>query len=209
MTETLSIHHEREAHPDTSLPDTHQDRLSTTVLGFWIYLMTDCILFASLFISYAVLSSNTFGGITSKELYHLSTTFKETMVLLFSSFTCGLAMIATVKDKDFQIKFWLFVTFLLGAFFLYSEVTEFSRHVANGNGWTESAFLSSYFGLVGTHGLHIAAGLVWLAVLIGQIFVQGINVDTFRRLVIFTLFWHFVDLIWIFVFSLVYLMGVI
>lgn len=209
MTDSLTVHHTPESHPDITLPDPHQDTFSKNYLGFWIYLMTDAILFATLFVTYAVLHPNTFGGPSSKELYSLSTAFTETMVLLLSSVTCGLALLAAVKSKKNHLIGWLAVTFLLGVSFLTLEMNEFHHLVQEGNSWRESAFLSSFFALVGTHGLHITAGLLWMSVVISQLLFQGITVDTFRRLVIFSLFWHFLDLIWIFIFTLVYLMGVI
>jgi cytochrome o ubiquinol oxidase subunit 3 len=209
MTKSLAIHHVQDPNADTSTPDPHQDTFSKTMLGFWIYLITDCLLFATLFATYAVLHNNTFGYPSSKELFDLSDAFAETMILLFSSVTCGLAVLSAVWDKKNWIFGWLILTFLLGASFLTLELREFSHFVHEGNDWTKSAFLSSFFSLVGTHGLHITVGLFWMAVVMAQILWQGININTFRRLAIFSLFWHFLDLIWIFIFTFVYLMGVI
>lgn len=209
MTDSLTIHHTPEPFADTSVPDPHQDTFSKTYLGFWMYLMTDCILFASLFVTYAVLHPNTFGGPSSKEIYSLTTAFAETMVLLLSTVTCGFAMLAAAKTRKHHVVGWLLVTFALGASFLTLELREFTHLVQEGNSWRESAFLSAFFTLVGTHGLHITVGLSWMAVMIAQLLFQGITVDTFRRLVIFSLFWHFLDLIWIFIVTFVYLMGVI
>lgn len=209
MSDSLTIHHEREKHPDLSVPDPHQDTYSKTVLGFWIYLMTDCLLFGTLFATYAVLHNNTFGGPSSKELFSLTTAFAETMILLFSSVTCGLAVLSSIKDNRRATIGWLLATFLLGAVFLAMELHEFNHLIQEGNSFKRSAFLSSFFTLVGTHGAHISVGLLWVIVMICQIAFQGIVVNTFRRLVIFSLFWHFLDLIWIFIFTFVYLMGVI
>lgn len=206
---SLTIHHTVEAHPDTTTPDPHQDTFSKTVLGFWIYLMTDCLLFATFFVTYAVLHDRTFGGPSSQDLFELSTAFAETMILLFSSVTCGLGMLAAVKNQKKRMLGWFFVTFILGASFIAIELTEFTQLVHEGHSWQKSAFLSSFFTLVGTHGLHVSFGLLWLAVMIAQLYWQGLTVNTFRRLVIFSLFWHFLDLIWIFIFTFVYLMGVI
>ncbi len=192
-----------------NFPDPHQDAYSKTVLGFWMYLMTDCILFATLFTTYAVLHNNTFGGPSSRELFSLSTAFTETMILLFSSLTCGLAMLAALKSQRNTIIGWLGLSFLLGASFVALELNEFSHLVQEGNSWTRSAFLSSFFTLVGTHGLHVSIGLFWMFVLMGQLFWFGMTTNTFRRLVVFSLFWHFLDLVWIFIFTFVYLMGVI
>lgn len=209
MSESLTIHHTIDPHPDRSVPDPHQDTFSKTTLGFWMYLMTDCLLFATLFATYAVLHNQTFGGPSSRELFSLSTAFIETMILLFSSVTCGLGVLAAVKSRKNQVIVWLAISFLLGASFIVFELTEFTQLVQEGNSWTRSAFLSSFFTLVGTHGLHVSIGLLWLVVMVAQVFWLGITVDTFRRLVVFSLFWHFLDLVWIFIFTFVYLMGVV
>lgn len=211
MSKFLTIHHQDtlEPHPDTHTPDPHQDTFSKTVLGFWMYLMTDCLVFATLFCTYAVLHHKTFGGPSSRDLFSLSTAFTETMILLLSSVTCGLGMLSSLQNNKNKIIFWLAISFLLGASFITIEVIEFSDLVHEGHSWTQSAFLSSFFALVGTHGLHVSIGLLWLAVMIGQIFWFGVTVETFRRLIIFGLFWHFLDLVWIFIFTFVYLMGVI
>lgn len=209
MSHSLTIHHTRDLHADTRTPDPHQDTFSKTVLGFWIYLMTDCILFATLFATYAVLHNSTFGGPTSRDLFSLSTAFTETMILLLSSVTCGLGVLSALKNKTSHIIGWLIVTFVLGASFITMEWSEFTHLVHEGNSWSRSAFLSSFFTLLGTHGLHVTTGLLWILVLMGQLFASGVTVNTFRRLVIFSMFWHFVDLVWIFIFTFVYLMGVI
>jgi len=209
MTESLTVHFTPESSPDTSRPDPHQDTFSKTYLGFWVYLMTDCILFATLFVTYALLQSHTFGGVTSQEIFSLSTAYIETMILLLSSVSCGMAVISAAKNRKNHVLLWLGVTFALGASFLTLELTEFNGLIQEGNSWRVSAFLSSFFALVGTHGLHITSGLIWAVVLFVQVYLKGLTVDTFRRLVIFSLFWHFLDLIWIFIFSLVYLIGVI
>lgn len=205
----LTIHHERDRHAYTGVPDPHQDTFSKNVLGFWIYLMTDCILFAALFTTYAVLHRNTFGGPTSRDLFSLSTAFTETMILLFSSVTCGLGMLASLRKDRVWVIVWLAISFLLGASFIGIELNEFNHLVHEGHSWTKSAFLSSFFTLVGTHGLHVSVGLFWMTVMMAQVYFSGINVFTFRRLVLFSLFWHFLDLVWIFIFTFVYLMGVI
>lgn len=204
-----AIHHQAEGHGDTSLPDAHQDTFSKNVLGFWIYLMTDCLIFTTLFIAYAVFKDHTFGGPTSQELYSLTGAFAETMVLLFSSVTCGFAVLAAVKGQRERIIPWLVVTFLLGASFVAMELTEFTQMVQEGHSWRVSAYLTAFFSLVATHGFHVSVGLLWMVVMMAQVFWQGITVNTFRRLVIFSLFWHFLDLVWVFIFTFVYLMGVI
>ncbi len=209
MSDSLTIHHNLNPRADTSIPDPHQDAFSKVTLGFWMYLMTDCLLFATLFATYAILHNNTFGGPASRELFSLSTSFTETMILLFSSVTCGFGVLSAVKNKKQNIILWLGVTFLLGASFIAMELHEFAHLIREGNSWTRSAFLSSFFTLVSTHGLHVSFGLLWMIVMMLQVFYYGITVMTFRRLVVFSLFWHFLDLVWIFIFTFVYLLGVI
>lgn len=205
----LTIHHARAPDADTRVPDPHQDTFSKTVLGFWMYLMTDCILFASLFTTYAVLHNSTFDGPTSKELFSLSTAFLETMLLLFSSVACGLGMLSSVRNQKNRVVAYFAVAFLLGASFVAIELNEFIHLIHEGASWKRSAFLSSFFTLVGTHGIHVSVGLLWMGVLMAEVCLRGIIVTTFRRLVIFSLFWHFLDLVWVFIFTFVYLIGVI
>lgn len=206
---SFTIHHTRDIHADTRTPDPHQDTFSKTTLGFWMYLMTDCILFATLFAAYAVLHNSTFGGPSSRDLFKLTTSFTETMILLLSSLSCGLAMLSALHNRKRQIISWLIITFLLGSSFLVIEINEFRNLVLEGYSWRRSAFLSAFFTLVGTHGLHVAIGLLWMAVVSTQLLFCGVTVDTFRRLVTFSLFWHFLDVIWIFIFTFVYLMGMV
>jgi cytochrome o ubiquinol oxidase subunit III len=195
--------------PNFKYPDPHQDAFSRTVLGFWMYLMTDCILFATLFATYAIAHSNTFGGPSANQLFSLSLSFAETMVLLASSFTCGMGVLAACRQRKLAVLIWLALTLLLGLSFVGLELGEFTHFVQEGHSWRVSAFLSSFFTLVGTHGLHVSIGSLWLAVVIGQIVVHGFTIDTFRRLVCFSMFWHFLDLVWIFIFTFVYLMGIV
>jgi cytochrome o ubiquinol oxidase subunit 3 len=211
MSKSLTVHHQDtlEKNPDTSLPDQHQDTFSRTTLGFWMYLMTDSLLFATLFCAYAVLHTETFDGPSGKDLFSLTTAFTETIILLLSSITCGFSMLAAVRNQKKQVLIWLAISFILGAAFLSIELDEFSHLIQEGHSWKASAFLSSFFALVSTHGLHISFGLFWIAVLLIQIFYTGINSMTFRRLAIFSMFWHFLDVVWIFIFTFVYLMGVI
>lgn len=178
-----------------------------TTFGFWVYLMTDCIVFATLFATYAVLHNNTFGGPGAKELFSLPFVLVETMLLLTSSFTSGLAMWAMHQHAKKAVLFWLGITFLLGAGFLGMELSEFTHLVQEGDSWRRSGFLSAFFTLVGTHGMHIATGLLWLLVLAGQLLKKGFTAGNVRRLTLFSLFWHFLDIVWIFIFTLVYLMG--
>lgn len=176
-------------------------------LGFWIYLMTDCVLFASLFVVFAVLRNATFGGPSGADLFDLEFVLLETMILLTSSFTVGLAVLGAERGYKKQSIVWLVLTFLLGASFLALELWEFNQLLGEGHGWSQSAFLSSYFVLVGTHGLHIAVGLLWMAVVIFRLLQRNFKETDIRRLSLLGLFWHFLDVIWIFIFSFVYLIG--
>jgi cytochrome o ubiquinol oxidase subunit 3 len=187
--------------------DHEQVLEAKTTFGFWVYLMTDCILFATLFATYAVLHNNTYGGPSGAEIFKLPYVFVETMLLLTSSFTCGLAMIALQRRNIQQLVGWLIGTFLLGGAFLAMELAEFSHLAAEGHSWTASAFMSAFFTLVGTHGAHIMVGLLWILVLVPRILRQGITSHTARRLALFSLFWHFLDVVWIMIFTIVYLMG--
>lgn len=180
---------------------------TNVVFGFWIYLMSDCLIFGTLFAVYAVMRHATFGGPDAGELATLPFVFTETMLLLVSSFTCGLAMLYRAQNRARPVLFWLGVTFILGAAFIGMELTEFAHLVHEGNSWQRSGFLSAFFTLVGTHGLHVLCGLIWLLVMMVQVGKRGLSGGTSTRLVCFALFWHFLDVVWIFVFSIVYLMG--
>lgn len=192
--------------------DHHHDHdaeaTSKVVFGFWIYIMSDCILFASIFATYIVLHGNTFGGPSGKELFELPYVLIETFLLLISSFTYGLAMQAMYKANKSQVMLWLIITFLLGFGFICMEINEFHHLILEGNGPSRSAFLSSFFTLVGTHGLHVTCGLIWMVMLMLQLNKHGITAITSRKLSCLSLFWHFLDIVWIFVFTIVYLMGV-
>lgn len=178
-----------------------------TSSGFWLYLMTDCVLFASLFATYAVLHTATAGGPSSGELFELPQALTETLILLTSSFTCGLALLALRHGNVRQLVVWLAVTYILGVSFLTIELSEFTSFVQAGHSWQQSAFLSAFFTLVGTHGLHIFIGLLWLLVMVVVLFKRGMTPKLKRQLGLFGLFWHFLDLVWIFIFTIVYLMG--
>ncbi len=182
---------------------------TTTIFGFWVYLMTDFVLFASLFSVFAVLRSGTFGGPSGVDIFSLPFVFIETCLLLTSSFTAGLSLIAARYGKKIHVVLSLIVTALLGLAFVAMEVSEFAKLALEGNDWTRSGFLSSYFALVGTHGLHIVLGLIWMIALIVAILRKGLTRSNTRKLVLLSLFWHFLDLIWIFIFTIVYLFGVI
>jgi cytochrome o ubiquinol oxidase subunit 3 len=178
-----------------------------TTSGFWLYLMTDCVLFASLFATYAVLSSATAGGPSAGELFELPVALTETLILLTSSFTCGLALLALRQGNVKHLIAWLSVTYVLGVAFLTIELNEFAMLVQDGHSWQQSAFLSAFFTLVGTHGLHIFIGLLWLLTMVIVLFKRGLTPKLKRQLGLFGLFWHFLDLVWIFIFTVVYLMG--
>lgn len=189
--------------------DAHHENFSKTVFGFWVYLMTDCILFSMLFATYIVLHKSTWGGETGKELFDLPFMLIETMVLLMSSFTCGLAGIETNRHKKGIVIALFLITFVLGATFVGMELYEFTNLVLEGNSWQRSAFLSSYFTLVGTHGFHVSIGLIWMMVMIFQISFKGLTWIVHKRLTCLRLFWHFLDVVWIFIFTFVYLMGAV
>jgi cytochrome o ubiquinol oxidase subunit 3 len=182
---------------------------SKPLLGFWIYIMTDCVLFASLFATYAVLYQNTNGGPDGYQLFNLKSVLAETLVLLTSSFTCGLAMLAAHRGDRRQTILWFVITFLLGVTFLTLEATEFRHFVQMGDSWRRSGFLSAFFTLVGTHGLHITVGLSWMLIMLFEVIHKGLGRITIRRLTMLSMFWHFLDIIWIFIFTIVYLRGAI
>lgn len=178
-----------------------------TVFGFWLYLMTDCILFASIFAVYAVLVNNVAGGPSGHEIFELPYVLGETALLLFSSITYGFAMLALFKGKKTQVLGWLAMTFLLGAGFIAMEINEFHILIAEGYGPSRSGFLSGFFTLVGTHGLHVTSGLIWMAIMMYQVQKNGLTATNKTRLSCLSLFWHFLDVVWICVFTVVYLMG--
>jgi cytochrome o ubiquinol oxidase subunit 3 len=177
--------------------------------GFWLYLMTDLIMFAVLFATFMVLRNNSWTGPTQKEIINLPFVLTETFILLTSSFTCGLGMLASYRKNKQQVLAWFSLTFLLGASFLGMELFEFNHLISEGHTWQTSGFLSSFFTLVGTHGLHITIGLLWMGIMLIYIARKGINDSAMRKLTLLSLFWHFLDIVWIFLFTIVYLMGVL
>ena len=202
------LHHENHGHDEHH----HHDDTDITVFGFWTYLMSDLILFGTLFIAFAVLSSHIpMGTPSAKELFGDSLGFvlTETFALLISSVTFGFAVLASYKKNVGQVLTWLAITWLFGASFIGMELYEFSHLVHEGHGPTTSAFLSAFFTLVGTHGIHVTSGLVWMILLMVQIKKNGLTLANTRRLACLSLFWHFLDIVWICVFSVVYLMGVL
>lgn len=187
----------------------HHDVTGTKMYAFWVYLMSDLIIFGSLFATYAVLQNGTAGGPTSKDLFELDFVLIETFLLLFSSFTYGMAVLAMNQDRLRQLTGWLAVTFLLGAGFVAMELYEFHHLIEEGFGPDRSGFLSSFFALVGTHGLHVSFGLLWMLIMFIQLSTKGLTDKTRPRILCLSLFWHFLDIVWICVFSFVYLMGVL
>jgi cytochrome o ubiquinol oxidase subunit 3 len=180
-----------------------------TLFGFWIYIMTDCLLFATLFASFIVLKGNTAGAPLAKELFSMPYVLIETIILLTSSFTYGLAVLAAKDNKKNLSLAFLGATFLLGLAFIVMEINEFIMLIEEGASPTVNGFLTGFFTLVGTHGLHVVTGLIWMLVLMAQVLIRGINWETQGKLFALGLFWHFLDIIWIFVFTIIYLMGAI
>ena len=198
---TIGIAHNEEIeHPNT---------VSIQIFGFWIYLMSDLIMFATLFATFVVLSNAYAGGPTGKELFDLPYLLGETLLLLFSSVAYGLVMLAVHDGQKKLVLIGLVVTLLLGLGFVSMEINEFRGMIAEGHGPDRSAFLSSFFTLVGTHGIHVAFGLIWMAVVIWQVAIKGLTSPVQSRLMRLSMFWHFLDIIWIGIFSIVYLMGVV
>jgi len=175
--------------------------------GFWIFLLSDIVMFAALFATYAVLSGNTAGGPSGLELFNLRSVFIETTCLLVSSYTCGLGALSAERRRPTTFLIFAALTFVLGAAFLFIEVSEFAGMVRAGAGPWRSGFLSAFFTLVGTHGAHVTAGLIWLVYLAAQVVVKGLRPAVLRRLLCWSLFWHALDIVWVSVLTLVYLMG--
>ena len=194
-------YYELDEHPH---PEGH-----STMLGFWIYLMSDCLIFAILFACYAVLGGNYAAGPSPKDLFELPLVAVNTAMLLFSSLTYGFAMLAMQAGSVPRTQLWLAVTGLFGAAFLGIELYEFAHLIHEGAGPQRSAFLSAFFTLVGTHGLHVTFGIVWLITLIVQLGRKGLIPANQRRVACLSMFWHFLDVVWIGVFTLVYLMGML
>jgi cytochrome o ubiquinol oxidase subunit 3 len=175
--------------------------------GFWIFILSDMVMFSALFAAYAVLSGNTAGGPSGAELFNLRSVFIETMCLLLSSYTCGIGVLSAERRDPARFLIFAAFTFVLGAAFLFIEVTEFAGMVEKGAGPSRSGFLSAFFTLVGTHGVHVASGLIALVYLVAQVIAKGLQAAVLRRLLCWSLFWHALDIVWVGVFTLVYLMG--
>jgi cytochrome o ubiquinol oxidase subunit III len=175
--------------------------------GFWLFIISDITMFSALFAAYAVLSGRTADGPTGSELFNLRHVFIETMCLLLSSYTCGLGALSAERRQRDRYLVFAVLTFVLGAAFLYIEVSEFAGMVSRGAGPSRSAFLSAFFTLVGMHGAHVTAGLIWLTYMMAQVVAKGLRPRVLQRLLCFSLFWHALDIIWIGVITVVYLMG--
>ncbi|GAC1325470.1 MAG: cytochrome o ubiquinol oxidase subunit III [Collimonas sp.] len=188
----------REHHPENG-----------TLLGFWLYLMSDCLVFACLFATYAVIGRNYAGGPTGAELFDLPLVAINTTLLLLSSITYGFAMLEMQRKRQGATLAWLAVTGLFGACFIGIELYEFAHLIHEGAGPQRSGFLTSFFALVATHGLHVTFGIVWLITLMFQVKRHGLTPENGRRLMCLSMFWHFLDVVWIGVFTFVYLMGVL
>ncbi|MEM7169398.1 MAG: cytochrome o ubiquinol oxidase subunit III [Pseudomonadota bacterium] len=202
--------HIRQAHGHSSHGEGEEHHPPTgTMLGFWVYLMSDCLIFGSLFAVHAVLGRNYAAGPAPADLFEIDMILVATFALLFSSITYGFAVLRMDKNDLRGTQVWLVVTGFFGAVFLMLEIAEFSHLWHIGATPMASAFLSSFYTLVGTHGLHVTAGCIWLLVLLAQLQMHGLTLENRRRVMCLSMFWHFLDLIWIGVFSFVYLAGVI
>jgi cytochrome o ubiquinol oxidase subunit III len=191
-----------------SYPDPHHDAYSRTVFGFWLYILTDFMLFAALFATYAVLSKSTFGGPTARELFNLSFVFVQTLILLMCSLSSGLASAAAHRKEKQWASLYFGITFLLGIVFLCMEMTDFHRLSVAGNGWNQSAFLSAYFTLLGTHVIHIIIAILWIPILLILLWrEEGVSLTSMRRFACLKMFWQFLNIVWIFIFTIVYLLG--
>jgi len=187
----------------------HLKKVEITALGFWIYLMSDLVIFSILFTTFVVLGHNYAGGAGPKELFSLSYLFIETMLLLISSVTYGLAMVAMQDSKSKSVLLALGATFLLGAGFVFMEIREFHEMIMAGHTPQQSGFLSAFFTLVGTHGTHVSFGLLWMLIMMYQVMTRGLTLRVRSRLMQLSLFWHFLDIVWVGVFTVVYLAGVV
>lgn len=191
---------------EISQSEDHEAAANDRVMfGFWVYLMTDLLMFAVLFAVYAVLHKHTLGSESGRELFSLPLALAETLILLTSSFTCGVGMISARRGVKTKTLLWFGITFVLGLVFLSLEMKEFAEFIHEGHTLRSNAFLSSFFVLVGTHGLHITSGLLWMAITLIFVIKRGLNSHMVRKLALLSLFWHFLDIVWIFIFTIVYL----
>lgn len=187
----------------------HHDSDATDVFGFWVYIMSDCMLFATLFAAFAVLHTHTFGGPPLKSLISLPYILGETLFLLVSNLVFGFSMLRLYAGRADQAMFWLALAFLLGAGFVAMEINEFIHLFHEGHGFQSSAAMSAFFTLVGTHGLHVSIGLLWIIIMLIQLNLFKVNRNTVRRMTYLGVFWNFLDIVWIFLFTMVYLMELI
>ncbi len=209
MNVAVAIHDiQRDALPSASEAGPAPKRI-VVAYGFWIFLLSDIVMFSALFAAYAVLVRATAGGPTGAQLFNQVSVAIETTCLLASSYTCGLMSLAVGSRRRAATYFFAVVTFVLGAAFLALEMREFADMIVRGATPQRSAFLSSFFALVGCHGMHVAGGLIWLAVMMAQVALKGFRANVERRLFCFALFWHALDIIWVALFTVVYLMGVL
>jgi len=206
---TIDVEHApHEHHMDPTLPlEYATEEGDLRITGFWIFLAAEIVLFSCLFATYLVLHGRTAGGPTSKQLFDVPGFTIETVLLLTSSFTCGLATFAMRRKQNKVLIAWLIVTALLGLGFVGMEIKEFVSYVAMGATISKSAFLSGFFVLVGTHGAHVSVGILWMTVLMIQLATRGITTVTARKVFIVSLYWHFLDVVWVFLFTVVYLTG--
>lgn len=201
-----------DAHHDTHHDDHHDDHHDTgglVIFGFWVYILSDCLLFGTLFATYAVLAMSTVGQIEPTSVLDLSFVAWETALLLLSSFTFGMAMLGAYAKNMKNMSFWLVITWLLGFGFICMELYEFNHLLHIGASPQSGAYWSIFFGLIGTHGLHVTAGLIWMIVMFFHFKRDGFSDSNMVRLACLSLFWHFLDIIWICVFSFVYLIGAV
>lgn len=187
----------------------HHDTESKVIFGFWIFVLSDAILFATLFAAYVVLQNNIFGGINITQVATLPFVLTQTLLLLTSSFTYGMGMVSLRKNCKNKMMPWLLITLVLGLIFVGMEFNQFANLINNGYSWKNSAFLSAYFSLVGLQGLHVATALLWLVILMIQLTKQNVTITMKTRFSCFGLFWDFLNIVWVFIFTIVYLMGAI
>ena len=199
-------------HPPIShenYPDAHHGTYSKTIFGFWLYLLTDFVMFATFFATYAVLYNNTYGGPPAKEIFNLQFALFATLALITASFTSGLGNVFAHRGSKRGVITFFIITFLLGILFIGLEYSELSRLVAEGNSWQKSAFLSAFYTLVGMHALHMFFALLWVVVLLIPVIKEGVTEVSLKRLTCLRMFWQFLGIIWIFIFTIVYLMGAV
>jgi cytochrome o ubiquinol oxidase subunit 3 len=208
MNVAVAVHDAQPEAPISAAEAGPAPKRTVVAYGFWIFLLSDIVMFSAFFAAYAVLVRATAGGPTGAQLFNQVTVAIETGCLLASSYTCGLMSLAIGSRRRLTTYLWAAITFVLGAAFLALEIREFAAMIAAGAGPQRSAFLSAFFALVGCHGLHVSIGLVWLVVMMAQVATKGFATTVERRLLCFSLFWHTLDIIWVGLFTVVYLMGV-